>query len=76
MLVDKGEDCKMKTKDLIKLLMTMPEDTEVLLSSDSEGNNISPIMESYSTGNFESKDESFYGCDGKEGEYIILYPRL
>lgn len=66
----------MKTKDLIKLLMTMPEDTEVLLSSDSEGNNISPIMESYLTGNFESKDESFYECDGKEGEYIILYPRL
>lgn len=66
----------MKTKDLIKLLMTMPDDTEVLLSSDSEGNNIAPIMESYSTGKFENKDESFYECEDKEGDYIILYPCL
>ena len=68
----------MKVKELIKLLMSMDEEAEVLLSSDSEGNNIAPIMESYSSGNFEDVKgySSFYECEDKKGEYIILYPCL
>lgn len=35
----------MKVKELIKQLKTLPEDTEVWLSSDEEGNDFNPLLD-------------------------------
>lgn len=77
----------MKVKELIEFLKKQPQDAEVLLSSDEEGNTYSPCdIEhcGYAYGNFDKKNNSplsikdaIYTMDEDEmhGDYIILYPR-
>lgn len=77
----------MKVKELIDFLKKQNQDAMVLLSSDEEGNEISPVdIEccGYATGNFDDEKgsplsiaNSIYSMDEDEqnGPYIILYPR-
>lgn len=77
----------MKVKELIEFLKNQPQDAEVLLSSDEEGNTYSPCdIEhcGYASGNFDEENSSpfsikndIYTMDEDEmhGNYIILYPR-
>lgn len=77
----------MKVKELIDFLKKQNQDVTVLLSSDEEGNEFSPVdIEhcGYATGNFDNEKRSplniansIYSMDEDEmhGEYIILYPR-
>lgn len=77
----------MKVKELIEFLKKQPQDAEVLLSSDEEGNTYSPCdIErcGYGSGNFDDEKncainitQSIYTMDEDEmhGDYIILYPR-
>lgn len=76
----------MKVKELIAFLKKQPQDAEVLLSSDEEGNSYSPLDLGcgYALGNFDAEKNSqfkiandIYTMDEDEmrGDYIILYPR-
>ena len=77
----------MKVKELIEFLKKQPQDAEVLLSSDEEGNSYSPCdIENcgYARGNFDKEKNDIinilndiYSMDEDEmhGDYIILYPR-
>ena len=55
----------MKVKELIELLKTLPETHEVIVSSDSEGNNFSPLAD-YGLGVYMKDavdDGSFYNVE-------------
>ena len=74
----------MKVEDLIDFLKKQPQDAEVLLASDEEGNSYSPVEMPYASGNFDKEKGTIedpknfiYNMDEDEmhGDYIILYPR-
>lgn len=76
----------MKVKELIEFLKKQPQDAEVLLSSDEEGNSYSPVDIKncgYASGNFDTDaypecfTNNIFTMDESEmhGDYIILYPR-
>jgi hypothetical protein len=44
----------MKVKELIELLQTLPADSEVILSKDSEGNRFSPLCD-YSDAHYQAE---------------------
>lgn len=80
----------MRVKDLVKLLKTLPQDSLVVLSKDSEGNSFSPLPGeyNYSTGLFVRDDRlPYYGdvysdedikedrIDPEDGEAcVVLWP--
>lgn len=72
----------MKVKELIELLKKLDPESMVLLSSDEEGNNFSPMYD-FGTGNFEKDSESDYPVleyswsikkEDAHGNYVVLYP--
>lgn len=76
----------MKVKKLIELLSALNPELEVVLSKDGEGNEFSPLDESYSTGQyvpdstwsgeFRSSQYSVAdgGCRRKDINAIVLWP--
>lgn len=73
----------MKIKDLIKELNSLPEDTEVWVSKDAEGNGFEPLGEvDYSSVWFHSNWEFDYVAEEDKDEYpkdefkyiVVLWP--
>lgn len=72
-----------KVKDLIAILERCDKNATVLLSSDEEGNTLSPY-DGIAFGTFEQEKTSVYTVldsiytmepDEIKGKYVILYPR-
>lgn len=47
--------------ELIKMLSELPQDHQVILSSDAEGNTFSPVVDEFSLGQYTSDDDDYSG---------------